>query len=168
MSAQDICSNCGAAIQPGIASCNSCGTPLARPAGGFCSNCGVPLSDRNAPCPSCGHVKTVTGTSPGRAPPQSYVYKNEGNALILAVVLGFFGINGIGHIYIGKVGRGLWLLIGAFVLFAVGIATLLILVGIVILLAYFGIFIWQILDARRLCREYNEHVQAHGKPPDDW
>jgi len=28
-----------------------------------------------------------------------------------------------------------------------------------------ALFIWQILNARKLCKEYNEHLEQHGKPP---
>jgi hypothetical protein len=31
-------------------------------------------------------------------------YESEGTTLVLALILGIFGINGVGHIYVGKVG----------------------------------------------------------------
>ena len=92
-------------------------------------------------------------------------YKSEGTTLVLSIVLGLLGINGIGQIYVGRVGRGVAILLGSIVLFAVGIATVAIVVGIVLLVIYFVIFIWQIIDARRLCQEFNRHVRETGKRP---
>lgn len=169
-----VCPNCGATVPFGMPSCNSCGTPIRSSQGPntFCANCGSILTDKNMPCLQCGHVKTTFNNNPIPNSPQGLpahmMYKNEGNALILAVVLGIFGLNGIGHIYIGKIGKGIGLLIGSIVLFAVGIATLLIFVGIIFLIMYFALFIWQIIDARNLCKEYNHAIKTTGNPPINW
>ena len=72
---------------------------------------------------------------------------------------------GIGHIYAGKIAKGLFILIGGIVLFYVGVFTLIILIGIPLLLIYAGIWIWQIFDARNTARKFNERVQATGKEP---
>ena len=91
---------------------------------------------------------------------QGALYKNEGTALILSIVLGLFCLNGIGQIYAGKVGRGIAIMIGSWVLIVVGVLTL----GIG-LIAYLAIFIWQIFDTKKLCKEYNEFVSLNGRPP---
>jgi len=41
----------------------------------------------------------------------------------LSTILGLLEIRGIGHICIGKVGKGIWILIGSLILFIIGIAT---------------------------------------------
>lgn len=46
--------------------------------------------------------------------------KSESTTLVLSIILGLFGIQGIGHIYAGKVGKGVGILIGSFILFALG------------------------------------------------
>ena len=161
--------------------------------GGFCGSCGTALISKNAPCPSCGHVKTTFNPQPQQAssgfcsscgaaligksttcmkcgytktkynpmtPPQGALYKNEGTGLILSIVLGLFCLNGIGQIYAGKVGRGIAIMVGSWVLIVVGVLTM----GIG-LIAYLAIFIWQIFDTKKLCREYNEYFSQNGRPP---
>ena len=191
----NTCTSCGAIISTGSTTCASCGAPQIRQVsgggGGFCGSCGTALISKNAPCPSCGHVKTTFNPqqassgfcgSCGAAligksttcmkcgytktkynpmtPPQGALYKNEGTGLILSIVLGLFCLNGIGQIYAGKVGRGIGIMIGSWVLIVVGILTF----GIG-LIAYLAIFIWQIFDTKKLCREFNEYVSQNGRPP---
>ena len=191
----NTCTSCGAIISTGSVTCASCGAPQRRQVsgggGGFCGSCGTTLISKNAPCPSCGHVKTTFNpqqansgfcSSCGAAligksttcmkcgytktkynpmtPPQGALYKNEGTGLILSIVLGLFCLNGIGQIYAGKVGRGIGIMIGSWVLIVVGVLTF----GIG-LIAYLAIFIWQIFDTKKLCREYNEFVSQNGRAP---
>jgi TM2 domain-containing membrane protein YozV len=105
----------------------------------------------------CGYTKTKYNPM---LPPQGALYKNEGTGLILSIVLGLFGLNGIGQIYAGRVGRGIGIMIGSWVLIVVGVLTM----GIG-LIAYLAIFIWQIFDTKNLCRQYNEFVSQNGRPP---
>jgi len=191
----NTCTSCGAIISTGSTTCASCGAPQRRQVsgggGGFCGSCGTALISKNAPCPSCGHVKTTFNPQQANSgfcgscgaaligksttcmkcgytktkynpmtPPQGALYKNEGTGLILSIVLGLFCLNGIGQIYAGKVGRGIGIMIGSWVLIVVGILTL----GIG-LIAYLAIFIWQIFDTKKLCREFNEYVSQNGRPP---
>jgi len=111
-------------------------------------------------------------------------YKSEGITLVLSIVVGLLGIMGVGHIYVGKVKRGIGILIGGILAWA----SFLIIYGVYgvlegpqlsdmqltvmvfgpfIIAAVAGItlFIWQILNSRKLCKEYNEHFEEHGKPP---
>lgn len=92
-------------------------------------------------------------------------FKSEGTTLVLSIVLGILGLNGTGHMYVGKVGRGVAILIGSIILFALGIVSISFGVGIVLLIIYFIIFIWQIIDARNLCLYYNGYVESSKKPP---
>ena len=87
----------------------------------------------------------------------SHIMKNEGNATVLAVILGVFGILGIGHMYIGKIGKGVGYLVLGFILLIVGIATLFIFVGIIFLLGYFIVFIIHIIGLRNDCKDFNEY-----------
>ena len=191
----NTCTSCGAIISTGSITCASCGAPQRRQVsgggGGFCGSCGTVLISKNAPCPSCGHVKTTFNPQQANSgfcgscgaaligksttcmkcgytktkynpmtPPQGALYKNEGTGLILSIVLGLFCLNGIGQIYAGKVGRGIGIMIGSWVLIVVGVLTF----GIG-LIAYLAIFIWQIFDTKKLCREYNEFFSLNGRPP---
>ena len=164
------CANCGASVSPGSKICAACGTPQKsqKPSGGFCGSCGTPLIAKYSPCPNCGHVKTTFNPqpNPGNPNPPQYPqqpgveYKSESTGLILSIVLGLFCLNGIGQIYAGKVGRGIAIMVGSWVLIVVGVLTM----GIG-LIAYLAIFIWQIFDTKKLCREYNEFFSLNGRPP---
>ena len=191
----NTCTSCGAIISTGSTTCASCGAPQRRQVsgggGGFCGSCGTTLISKNAPCPSCGHVKTTFNPQQANSgfcgscgaaligksttcmkcgytktkynpmtPPQGALYKNEGTGLVLSIVLVIFTICGIGQIYAGKVGRGIGIMIGSWVLIVVGVLTF----GIG-LIAYLAIFIWQIFDTKKLCREYNEFVSQNGRAP---
>ena len=103
--------------------------------------------------------------NPQNNPQYQVGYKSEGTALVLAILLGLFTLCGIGQIYAGKIGRGICILIGNWVLLVIGGATLFFLIGIPILIGAFILFIWQIIDARNLCREYNDYLANNGRPP---
>ncbi len=103
--------------------------------------------------------------------------KNKRNATVLAVVLGILGIGGIGHLYIGKISRGLGILFLNITVFLLGFAffffesfpTIDIIrdvpeffpfIELVPLFLFFtntGIFVVQIIDVRKLCNKYNDH-----------
>ena len=98
---------------------------------------------------------------------------------MLALLPGFIGLFGIGHIYVGKIVKGIiLLLVGlivvpfitlgvAFGLFAFGSGAvgggiaLIVVLGIV----WIVIWIWQTFDAYKLANDYNAHVQRTGLPP---
>lgn len=86
-------------------------------------------------------------------------------ATILAAVIGILGISGIGHMYVGRVGRGVGLLIGILILDVIGMATIWFGVGAIFLIAGLAIYIWHIFDARNLCRQYNNYLAQNGRPP---
>jgi hypothetical protein len=90
--------------------------------------------------------------------------KSENTTLMLSLVLGLIGFQGIGHMYMGKVGKGIGILILALVLFGVGIATVYYGIGVFLLIMYFIMFIWQIFDARKLCHEYNLSIYRSYSP----
>jgi len=92
-------------------------------------------------------------------------WKSDSTTLLLAIILGLFGLSGIGHLYLGMIGRGVGILIAGIVLWVVGAVTLMFGVGVVLIIGYLVLFIWQILDSRRLCREYNDYYEDHGEEP---
>ena len=159
-----FCGSCGTALISKNAPCPSCGhvkttfNPQPQQASsGFCSSCGAALIGKSTTCMKCGYTKTKYNPM---TPPQGALYKNEGTALILSIILGILGICGIGQIYAGKVGRGVAMLIVGIIVLIIGFATM----GIG-LIAYLGFFIWQIFDTKNLCREYNEYFSQNGRPP---
>jgi hypothetical protein len=109
--------------------------------------------------------------------------KNPGVAALLAILIGLFGLWGIGHIYVGRIGRGLLLLALGIVLNALSVGAFLlgilfgrdsgagrslglglgasIFLGIVTLV----LWAWQTYDAYRLAKQFNAYVQQYGKAP---
>ena len=96
-------------------------------------------------------------------------YKNESTAILLAFFLGSIGFCGIGQLYVGVLGRGLLIFFFGLILFVSSISLLfadLALGGVwtvlfwLISLAGLGFWIWQIFDARAVCRQHN--LQARG------
>ncbi|WP_456469518.1 hypothetical protein [Archaeoglobus sp.] len=92
--------------------------------------------------------------------------KNEGIAALLALVLGFFGFWGIGHIYAGNLKKGLALLLlglllaGALILFSLAelMAGMVFQLGpssFILLIGAIG-WIWQTFDAHKEAIKYNE------------
>ena len=169
-----FCGSCGTVLASKFSPCSKCGhvkTTFTPPpqSSAFCGGCGGPLASKFSPCPKCGHVKTTfapppqysnQGVNPQGGYPQGGLYKNEGTGLILSIVLGIFGLCGIGQIYAGRVGRGIGIMIGVWILIAIGIATM----GIG-LIAVLAVFIWQIFDTKKLCKEYNDFLASNGSPP---
>jgi len=141
----------------------------------FCIQCGHQLQAGARFCASCGALAGgVPSAGPTRAPalpaPGS---KSVGGAVTLALILPFLGFYGIGHLYLERIGRGLAILFGdwaistgAFVFLFVGFVFpgFLVLSGIFFLVS-FVLFIWQILDASSLAKEWNRHVAETGQKP---
>lgn len=85
---------------------------------------------------------------------------------MLALVPGFLGFLGIGHLYLGRVMRGLLLLLAGWVVlvlgwglfllgvsaqaFGSGTAAILILSGLALMACWLALWMWQAVDARRL------------------
>jgi TM2 domain-containing membrane protein YozV len=125
-------------------------------------------------------------TAPAAAPSAAtkvIVYKSSGTAALLAFFGAIFGFPGIGHIYVGRIGRGLLILVSGFALYIFGWLAFLggvfggalgrsvavmqggATLGIVLILMYFGLLIWQIFDARSLAKKLNEQIQLTGREP---
>ena len=114
-------------------------------------------------------------------------YKSPGTAALIAFIGGIFALLGLGHIYIGNVGRGIGILISGIVIYALLIITIIFSfslqglsflaeekspIGIesiftifVLGIAYFVLWIWQIFNARKVAKKFNESVRTTGKEP---
>jgi hypothetical protein len=133
----------------------------------YCKHCGKEFSaDEIIYCPSCG--KPQYQSQELTRPMVVTQNKNPGTAVLIALIAGFFGFQGIGHMYIGKTGIGIglllmgWFLGISIVLFTLGgILPMTILLGIIIL-AY---WIWQAYDVNKLAKYYNEYLMQNGKGP---
>ncbi len=144
----------------------------------FCQNCGKEVQSDASFCPSCG--QSLKGASTQRvatSPTTSAVlleHKSPGIAAVLALILGIVGLWGIGHIYVGRLGRGIVLLIVGIILAVLtygsiflGFITLgLGFIGAIFFgVITFGVWIWQIFDAYSLAKRFNAAVQQTGQAP---
>jgi len=159
----------------------------------FCANCGEKLDtemeiDECPKCHSALHQHSEHTESPSRIVEQ-LPYKSPGTAALIAFIGGIFTLPGIGHIYVGKVGKGIAILILGVVLtvltfvliFSVvpftmstdeattvenaSIGIWIPIISAVFGIAYFVLFIWQIFNARKLAKKFNEVVKTTGKEP---
>jgi len=121
----------------------------------FCRNCGGDLpSDNSSFCPICGKPQnTATAVT------MAAQTKNVGSAIALALIAGIIGFNGIGHLYIGKIGKGIVILVIGWII--LGITFLFIPFGII----YLIFWIWQAYDVNNKAKYYNEFILKNGKTP---
>ncbi len=142
----------------------------------FCPNCGKEVSQGTKFCANCGYDLSRAGPGisagalPQSPPPTAYGFQVQGKdptiATLLALIVGFFGLFGIGHIYIGRTSRGvMFLVIGIVLLALVFVGSLFIFCGVPFLVIGFFVWIYQALDADKLARQYNEILQTTGSPP---
>lgn len=88
--------------------------------------------------------------------------------MVLAALPGIFGLVGIGHIYLGRVERGVVLLVVGLLLAVPGTALAFTapVLGLPLLLILFvPLWVWSIFDARNICRRYNDALDSSGQPP---
>lgn len=143
----------------------------------FCPNCGTPVHEGTLYCLKCGRSLTPFRPTEAYYTPL-YKEKDPGTTVVLAVVLGLIGIMGIGHLYLGKVTRGIILLIlGLAILPMIGSYFLYLIVSvessiysivapvIIFIAVWLGLLIWQAYDACQLAKEYNLSIQTTGRPP---
>jgi len=98
---------------------------------------------------------------------QQLPYKSPGTSALIAFIGGIFGLPGIGHIYFGKVGRGIGILLVGLVLYVLTISFIYVFppIALIFSIGYLILFIWQIFSARKLAKEFNELVRTTGKEP---
>lgn len=133
----------------------------------FCASCGKEISDETSKfCSKCGAGRN-NSSSPRLQKPVEW--KSESTTLVLAIILGLFGIQGVGHLYVGKIGKGIAYLIGSLVIFGVAIGLIATGIGVIVggplLIVYFVMFIFQILDSRKQCRYYNDYLEKNNQRP---
>lgn len=163
----------------------------------YCNNCGANLPEGTKFCPNCGADSGVdaqpakaqpqqaniqySGTQPYAPPPTAYKPKEP----ILALILSWFVMLGLGHMYAGKVGKGVGLLAGGFVSGLVMSGGYFLLIGfyygsgfgLAIALIVIGgisaiiIALYAHIDAYQTAKKYNLFLKTNGRPPtsaDKW
>ena len=143
-----FCDNCGHAIRLGAKFCGSCGNPITETA--------TPIQDTNQSHAEPPPKQNVNSGKVLQRPPE---WKSMGVTMVLTVVLGIVGLGGIGHLYLGKIIKGIVLLIVGIILAIIGWLTIF---GLIILLAF---ALYVVYDAYRLCKRYNDVLEQTGRPP---
>ncbi len=157
----------------------------------FCSNCGKEIKPngelRN--CPKCDADLTANIRQLSSSV-ENLPYKNPGTTALLAFIGGVIALPGIGHMYVGKVGMGVGILIGGFILYALTFSIIMsvtsarayeaqysptgnasplpidIMVAILVLvIGYTVLFIYQIITAIKLANKFNQQVKTAGTNP---
>ena len=112
--------------------CGSCGQELSGIDINYCSKCGkrVDHSDNLELTNNKNDKTTINETDKRKSDsPRPAVitlpYKSPGTAALIAFIGGLFGLSGIGHIYVGKVGKGIGILILGLVIYALLIISIL-------------------------------------------
>ena len=152
---QQFCGQCGQQVQEGERFCTGCGTSI----------------HSSRPQPS-----ERVHQSPSDRPAPSYVVagtKSVGVTVILALVPGFLGFYGIGYLYLDRVARGLVILFADWIISLIGIGFLFLgflvhpflALAVVFFLGSLALFIWQIIDAGNLAKEWNQRVTQTGRRP---
>ena len=160
----------------------------------FCSNCGetLNLNEEIKKCSKCGidlQQQQVVSTTQNRPIIDQLPYKSPGTAALIAFIGGIFALLGLGHIFVGKIGKGFGILVSGiiiyvlFVIMAISLPVMLLLdlvesstgdagsggiIFIIIFLlgiAYLVLWIWQIFNARKLAKKFNESIgeNNHGE-----
>ena len=170
----------------------------------YCRKCGFKVEEDDSFCPKCGaalkrgepeppsHNRLEVDSRGASKVSEVQVTKqpkNEGLAALLAFLLALIGFLGMGHIYAGRVGRGL-------ILFFVGILLEGAVIGLALYyvwdsgydwspwsggytyhsgeigyaagagaayLIWFILWIWQTFNARKVCRIYNQSLEARNQ-----
>ena len=103
--------------------------------------------------------------------------KSEDITLTLSVVLGLVSLQGIGHIYVNKTGKGFGILLSSLIVSSISVSYVLGSIKNLIplflqpyfipmmIVVYFGLYVFQILDSRKICVKYNTHLSEHKKIP---
>lgn len=105
-------------------------------------------------CPTCGKPRQDVSAVIG-SPQQTHSKKPE-NTLAISILAGAVAFHGVGHLYVGKITKGIKLLVVGWIMAALTI--LFPPFGII----YFVFWIWQAYDAYRISKHRKEHRDKKG------
>jgi TM2 domain-containing membrane protein YozV len=120
--------------------------------GSYCTHCGAKIEPNSKFCPGCGKATplTIAQVAPSTVPKRSI----SNSRIDAAYVLGFF-ITGVGHMVVGRVARGIVILVGAVFL---GFVTISINIGLWIIVAI-GYWIFQYYDLHQIIKKLKAEQQ---------
>ena len=103
----------------------------------FCRSCGEIIKSLAEVCPKCG-VRQRESSDESSTP------------MLLNILIGFLGILGIGHIVKRRTSTGLILVGSSIILWILFWTTIGFVVGLIFIPIYIGLWIWSIIDVRKL------------------
>jgi len=116
------------------------------------------VDDQQAFCSKCGNKMDGTGVAQGPyQQTQQVIYRPEKSENVAAVLSLF--LLGVGNMYVGKVGRGVGILVLGIV---ISMVAWFFLIGEIVIIIY---WIWNVYDAHKSAQEYNTYLRATGNPP---
>ena len=128
----------------------------------FCKNCGAHYNEGTRICGNCGATLDAA-----ILPSPLLPLKKASVSLVLAGLVGVLFM-GIGHVYLGRMGRGIVILFSGVVtgvLFYAAMVTAFFSIGFVFGAVRLILWIWQIYDAHKLTKRYNSVLESTGKAP---
>ena len=160
----------------------------------FCSNCGESLDQESTICSKCGidlqqqqqQQQQVGSTIQYRPIVDPLPYKSPGTAAVIAFIGGIFALLGLGHIFVGKIGKGFGILVSGIIIYVLFVIMAISLPGMLLLglvesstrdagsgriifiimfilgIAYLVFWIWQIFNAKKLAKKFNDLVRTNG------
>ncbi len=168
-----FCPQCGTSNPDDAVFCTNCGVKIPKVVSEMTSTATTPqsLSQPQQQIPSgqpAGYATSQPMQVPGAVAATPQVPYPQMMGLprkdpALAAIISFF-IPGLGHIYAGKVGKGIAILIGSVISFFLMILLIPILIAI-------ALWIYGIIDSYKTAERYNLFVAANGRPPmstDNW
>ncbi|HEY7733547.1 MAG TPA: hypothetical protein VIB07_02020 [Nitrososphaera sp.] len=169
--------------------CKDCGKELLYKGADYCQHCGkaqfeesppeVEEVEQEIPVKKLNRATKVQRTEVRII--RTVSHKSPGTAALIAFVGAIFGFPGIGHIYVGRIGRGIGILVAGFLLYIMMWITFLgaiiggglaaatgggsagFLAGgtvaVMVVLLYLGLLVWQIFNARSVAKQHNEKAE---------
>ncbi|MHA1398392.1 MAG: zinc-ribbon domain-containing protein [Candidatus Heimdallarchaeaceae archaeon] len=166
----------------------------------FCRFCRAEIEDGSKFCPFCGasleenkdfvgSTKEVKDQSPQSPPPyyapqaQPPVLYYNRKEVSVAILLSMFAMAGTGHIYAGKVGKGIGLMVGFIISLAMSYVslylffihffdiTVFLILFLISAISVFVIYIYTIINVSTTVKKYNQFLITNGRPPtskDKW
>jgi TM2 domain-containing membrane protein YozV len=128
----------------------------------FCKECGAHNAEGVRNCVNCG--ATLQAPIPSSV---LLLRKKVSTTLLLAGLVGIVFM-GVGHFYLGRMGRGTVILFaGIFtgVLYYAAMITAFFTIGLMFGIVRVLLWVWQIYDAHKLTQRYNYALENIGKPP---
>ena len=105
----------------------------------FCSNCGetLNLNEEIKKCSKCGidlQQQQQVGSTPQIRPIVDQLpYKSPGTAALIAFIGGIFALLGLGHIFVGKIGKRFGILVSGIIIYVLFVIMAISLPGMLLL-----------------------------------